>query len=288
MGGLRTGAKLREISHRKIPIIILTGDISTDTLRRVALEQCVQLHKPVKGDELLRIIQRLLATPPDAMAPAASPPEGVEAAGTPIIFVVEDDNHIREGMRGVLEAGGHAVEDYGDCETFLEAFRPGRESCLLLDAHMPGMSGFDLMKRMTDADHLPPTIMITGNSDVKMVVQAMKAGASDFIEKPVVQGELLASVERALEESRDSSVVAAWRDTAASHLSSLTLRQHQIMEMVLDGLPSKNIATDLGISQRTVENHRAEIMRKTGAGSLPALARLVLGAARKSSGEPAY
>jgi two-component system CheB/CheR fusion protein len=200
---------------------------------------------------------------------------------------VEDDGHIREGIRGVLEEGSHAVEDYADCETFLEAYRPGRESCLLLDAHLPGMTGFDLLKRMTDAGQLPPTIMITGNSDVRMVVQAIKAGASDFIEKPVGRGELLASVGRALDEARDASVADAWREAAVSSLSGLTARQRQIMEMVLDGHPSKNIAEELGISQWTVENHRAEIMWKTGAKSLPALARLVLAAARKGAGEPA-
>jgi two-component system CheB/CheR fusion protein len=181
MDGLRTAAKLREVSHRQIPVIILTGDISTDTLRRVALEQCVQLHKPVKGGELLRVIQRLLAMPPDVTEPAAS-----QAADSPMIFVVEDVSDMREGIRVVLEAGGHTVEGYADCESFLQAYRgtyrPGRESCLLLDAHLPGMTGFDLLKRMTDAGQLPPTIMITGNSDVRMVVQAIKAGASDFIE----------------------------------------------------------------------------------------------------------
>ena len=129
--------------------------------------------------------------------------------------------------------------------------------------------------------------MITGNSDVRMVVQAMKAGASDFIEKPVGRGELLASVGRALEESRDSSVSSHGGKRRSSSLSGLTARQRQIMDMVLDGHPSKNIAADLGISQRTVENHRAEIMRKTGAKSLPALARLALAAARKGAGEPA-
>jgi two-component system, chemotaxis family, CheB/CheR fusion protein len=158
---------------------------------------------------------------------------------------------------------------------------------LLLDAYLPGMSGFELLRRMADTGQHLPTIMITGSSDVQMVVQAMKAGASDFIEKPVERSELLASVGRALEESRDSSVVSAWRETAASRLSGLTQRELQIMEMVLDGCPSKNIAADLGISQRTVESHRAVIMRKTGAKSLPELARLALAAARSGSGEPA-
>ena len=128
--------------------------------------------------------------------------------------------------------------------------------------------------------------MITGNSDVPMAVRAMKAGASDFIEKPIGRSELLASVERALEQSRDSSKLPAWREDAASHIASLTPRQRQIMELVLAGHPSKNIAADLGISQRTVENHRASIMKKTGSKSLPALARLALAAASADADEP--
>ena len=108
---------------------------------------------------------------------------------------------------------------------------------------------------------------------------AMKAGASDFIEKPISRAELLACVDRALEQSRDTGKLLAWREDAASHIAGLTPRQRQVMGMVLAGHPSKNIAADLGISQRTVENHRASIMTKTGTRSLPALARLALAAA---------
>src|ERR1700722_4616655 len=119
-----------------------------------------------------------------------------------------------------------------------------------------------------------PAGMITGQSDVAMAVEAMKAGASDFLEKPIHSVELLAGVGRALELSRDSGKLLEWRQEAADHLVGLTRRQHQVMEMVLAGHPSKNIAADLGISQRTVENHRASIMKRTGSKSLPALARL--------------
>ncbi len=107
----------------------------------------------------------------------------------------------------------------------------------------------------------------------------MKAGASDFIEKPISRDELLASVDRALEQSRDAEKLSAWREDAAGHIAGLTPRQRQVMELVLAGHASKNIAADLGISQRTVENHRASIMTKTGTKSLPALARLALVAA---------
>jgi len=118
--------------------------------------------------------------------------------------------------------------------------------------------------------------MITGQSDVPMAVQAMKAGASDFIEKPIGRVELLASIDRVFEQSRDIGKLSAGHEDAAKRLASLTRRQRQIMELVLVGHPSKNIAADLGISQRTVESHRAAIMEKTGSTSLPALARLVL------------
>jgi two-component system CheB/CheR fusion protein len=280
MNGLQVTAKLRERFHRQIPVIILTGDISTHTLRDIALQNCVQFNKPVKVKELAQAIQGLLAS--ERSATGSRTPHHTDAdsrPGSPIIFVVDDDSHVRDGIRDVLEEAGRTVEDYATCEAFLEAYRPGSEACLLIDAYLPGMSGLELLQRLRDAGHRLPAIMITGNSDVPMAVQAMKAGASDFIEKPIGRGELFASVERALDQSRDSSKLIAWRESAADHVAGLTPRQRQIMEMVLAGNPSKNIAADLGISQRTVEQHRASIMKKTGSKSLPALARLALAAA---------
>jgi two-component system CheB/CheR fusion protein len=170
------------------------------------------------------------------------------------------------------------VTDFASCESFLEAFHPGHEGCLVIDAYLPGMSGLALLKRLRELGSSMPAIMITGNSDVSMAVAAMKAGAMDFIEKPIGAHDLLASVERALELSHDTSKLSAWQQEAANHVAGLTARQRQIMHMVLAGQPSKNIAADLGISQRTVENHRASIMKKMGARSLPALARLALAA----------
>ncbi len=164
-------------------------------------------------------------------------------------------------------------------EAFLAAYRPGSGDCLLIDAYLPGMDGIALLKKLRDAGHRLPAIIITGNSDVAMVVRAMKAGAADFIEKPVGADELLGSIRRALDLSQDAGKVVAWQAAAAAHLAALTPRQRQIMQLVLAGHPSKNIAADLAISQRTVENHRASIMKKTGAASLPALARLALAAA---------
>jgi two-component system CheB/CheR fusion protein len=288
MDGLKATAKLREQLHRDIPVIILTGDISTGTLRDIARHDCLQLNKPVKLKELTQAIQRLLppAQQSDEHFVQTLRPAAEASAPGPVIFIVDDDSHVRDGIRRTLEADGRIVEDYATCEAFLASYCPGREACLLIDAYLPGMNGLELLRRLKHASHRLPSIMITGNSDVPMAVQAMKAGALDFIEKPIGRRELLASVARALEQSRDATKLSSWRKAAATHIAALTPRQRQIMNLVLAGQPSKNIAADLGISQRTVENHRASIMRKTGARSLPALARLALVAAWKESDEP--
>ncbi len=181
-------------------------------------------------------------------------------------------------MCDLLQEDGRTVELYPSSEAFLEAYRPGREGCLLVDARMPGMGGLALLQRLQSEGTRLPAIMITGQGDVPMAVAAMKAGAADFIEKPVSRDELFASIERALEHTRDSTKLAVQQEVAATRLAGLTARQRQIMELVLAGHPSKNIAADLGISQRTVENHRAAVMKKTGSHSLSALIRLALAA----------
>ena len=182
-------------------------------------------------------------------------------------------------MRDLLQEDGYSVELFADGPAFLEAYRPGRNGCLLVDAVMPGMSGIELIERLKTKGHSLPAIVITGNGAVPMAVQAMKAGAVDFIEKPVGHEDLLASVKRALDRTWDTAALSASREAAALCVASLTTRQRQILDLVLAGHPSKNIAADLGISQRTVDNHRAAIMKKTGSKSLPALVRTALAAA---------
>jgi two-component system, chemotaxis family, CheB/CheR fusion protein len=140
------------------------------------------------------------------------------------------------------------------------------------------MGGLELLQRLKREGDRLPAIMITGQGDVPMAVEAMKAGAADFIEKPIRRDELFASIERALEQTRDSAKWLVRREVASMRLDGLTARQRQIMKLVLAGHPSKNIAADLGISQRTVENHRAAVMKKTGSPSLSALIRLALAA----------
>ena len=279
MDGVRTAITLREKLHRPVPVIILTGDISPETLRAIAQHGFVQLHKPVQLQELTDLIQRLLS---EERAPSviSERAERDGAVAVPTIHIVDDDNNIREKIKRVFEDDGYALETYESCEAFLESRKRNLPECLLLDAYLPGMSGLQLLERLRQRGDVLPSIMITGESDVSIAVEAMKAGASDFIEKPIGLAELRASVHHALDLARDSNRRTLSQTSAASQMAELTLRQHQIMDLVLAGHPSKNIAADLGISQRTVENHRAAIMKRTGSKSLPALARLAVTAVR--------
>jgi two-component system CheB/CheR fusion protein len=267
--GLQVVARLQETLGHDIPAIILSGDISTETLREIARQGRTYLAKPVTAAALTQLIheqlsrQRALAQPDDR---------------PPAICVVDDDSTVREAMCDLLEANGRTVETYDSCEAFLKVYRPGQQGCLVVDALMPGMSGLELLQRLKGERHRLPAIMITGHGDVPMAVQAMKAGAADFIEKPIGSKELLACIDRALEQSGDSAKLSAWRESAASSIAGLTVRQRQVMDLVLAGHPSKNIAADLGVSQRTVENHRAAVMKRTGSRSIPALIRLALAA----------
>lgn len=208
--------------------------------------------------------------------PTVAKPAAVGTAFAPVVFVVDDDCDVRAAIRCVLEDDGQIVEEFASCEAFLEHDRSDRDGCLLVDAYLPAMSGLELLQKLQASGHTLPAIMITGNSDVAMAVNAMKAGAVDFIEKPIGHSQLLASIQHANHQSKDLNSQLASRQDAARHVAVLTARQRQIMDRVLAGQPNKNIAADLGISQRTVENHRAAIMKRTGAASLPALARLVV------------
>jgi two-component system CheB/CheR fusion protein len=284
MDGLEVAANVRARLGAAFPVIILTGDISTEALSAIAGQGCIQLNKPVNSRELTLAVMKLL--PVSAHRPESRPiaPEP-KPVGRMTVFVVDDDDRIRDTVRLLLEDDGRTVHDYASCEAFLEAYSPSADGCLLVDAYLPGMCGLDLLKHLRASGDPIPTIMITGHSDVGMAVQAMKAGASNFIEKPIAGADLLASIDRAMERAADKRKQRAWQLSAAEHMAGLTPRQHEIMAMVLAGHPSKNIAADLKISQRTVENHRSAIMRKTGAASLPALTRLAL-AASEDAPEP--
>lgn len=190
------------------------------------------------------------------------------------IYVVDDDRALCDAMRDLLVEHGWEVEISPSAEAFLETEPPGHEGVLLVDAVMPGMGGLELLRRIRSRRPLPAIVM-TGHGDIAMAVDAMKAGASDFIEKPVRCEDLLAAIDRI----QGATPPSAHHGTTAAIIAGLTARERQVMELVLAGHPSKRIAHELGISQRTVESHRAAVMKKAGVKSLAALVRAALASA---------
>jgi two-component system CheB/CheR fusion protein len=274
MTGLQVIARVREALGSEIPAVILTGDISTDTMREITQRGCVQRYKPVRAEELTHLIQSLLAESRQPTMRADPSPQADMLR--PTIFVVDDESPVREAMRELLQGEGWAVEVYSSGEAFLEAYRPGREGCLVVDARMPRMGGLELLERLKVEDGSLPAIMITAHADVRLAVRAMKAGAMAFLEKPVQYDELIVNIERALELTRNSVALSSLRAAAARRMADLTSRERQVVEMVVDGNPNKQIAYVLGISQRTVETHRATAMKKLGARTLSELIHLTI------------
>lgn len=280
MNGAQAIREIRNARGDEIPAIILTGDISTRTVADLSSKHLIRLSKPVKPDEVMNAIAQLLALP--IVKPAAldvDVPERTVTTGQSVIFVIDDDEELRAALCLVLEKHGLSTQSFASSEAFLRRMPHDQDGCLLVDAYLPGMNGVELLQNLKQSGNRMPAIMITGSSDVQMAVNAMKAGAADFIEKPISDSHLLEIIERALAHSHDVANRSLWTAKAVRQIASLTVRQRQIMELVLAGHPSKNIAADLHISQRTVENHRASIMAKTGSRSLPALARLAVAAA---------
>jgi two-component system CheB/CheR fusion protein len=194
-----------------------------------------------------------------------------EGDATTTVFVVDHDSAIRGEISHLLLDQGYQVELFADAWSFLVGVRAGSRGCLLADASMSGMNDIELIGRLRDRGCELPFIAMSGSATVPMTVQAMKAGAVDFIEKPFHRDDLLASIKQALAQEKGTNRLSTLRKAAERRVAALTIRQHQILNLVLAGSPSKIIAADLGISQRTVDNHRAAIMRKTGSKSIPEL-----------------
>jgi two-component system response regulator FixJ len=197
------------------------------------------------------------------------------------VYIVDDDDAVRDSLSVLLEACGHHVRSFGLAREFLEAAPALPLGCLIADIRMPEMDGLELQRHLAEGALRFPRIVITGHGDVPLAVRAMKAGALDFIEKPFATPTILASVEAALarldaEDGRDPAAVAA-----TEKLNLLSPREREVLDGLLAGLPNKTIAYDLAISPRTVEIHRARVMDKMGARSLSELIRLALAAGLK-------
>jgi two-component system response regulator FixJ len=193
-----------------------------------------------------------------------------------VVFIVDDDEAMRNSLRWLIESVGRTVETYESARAFLDNHYPGRSGCLLLDVRMPGMSGLELQSQLESHDIRLPVIILTGHGDVGMAVKAMKAGALDFIEKPFDDELLLAAIEKALTEDAEKREERASRAEILARMSQLTKRESQVMEMVTNGKSNKEIAAELNVSAKTVEAHRAHVMEKMQAGSLAELVRMAM------------
>jgi len=268
LNGLQIVAWLRQSVGHDLPVLILTGDISTETLIEVTRLGYVHRAKPVSSEELTALVRGLLA----GNHPAE--PGGVERP--PTVFIVDDDPAVRGALSGFIEEAGRPVEVYDSARAFLDAWLPGRNGCLVVDCRMPDMDGIELLDRIRNEGHALPAIMITGYGDVPLAIRAMQAGAACFIEKPVRGEELLAAIDQALEHAQGSMERATSSEETTAQIAALTPRERQVLDMVVGGMPNKQMAHELGISQRTVENHRAAVMKKLGATSLSHLVRVTL------------
>ena len=202
-------------------------------------------------------------------------PESPQALDSPLVYLVDDDEAIRDSLGLLLRSVGLDCEVYASALEFLEAYDPRRHSCLVADIRMPGLSGLELQQRLNEQRADVPMIFITGHGDVPMAVNAMKSGASDFIQKPFRDQDLIDRIHKALAQDRERRTWRAEERTIRERLALLTPREAEVMKRVVRGQANKVIAMDLGVSQRTVELHRARVMRKLKMRSLAELVSAV-------------
>jgi FixJ family two-component response regulator len=192
------------------------------------------------------------------------------------IFIVDDDSAVRKGLAFLLQAAGHAVEPFPSATAFLEAYEPARRGCLLLDIRMPRMTGLELQHELNKRGWRIPAIFITGHGTVPVAIAAMKAGAFDFIEKPLREDLLIEAVERALRWIETASENVLQIAELRTRVVQLTAREREVLDLVATGQSNKVTARQLGISFRTVELHRSHIMEKMGARTPAELIRMAI------------
>ena len=192
------------------------------------------------------------------------------------VYVIDDDEAVRDSLRMLLRSVGLPVACFEEGQSFFDQVELNAPGCLVLDIRMPGISGMELAQRMREQDSLMPIIFITGHGDVPMAVEAMKLGALDFLQKPFRDQDLLDQIQQALQNDAERRQQITERESIRNRINTLTPRERQVLEMILEGKANKVIAIDLELSQRTVEIHRARVMEKMQARSLATLVQMVM------------
>lgn len=206
------------------------------------------------------------------------------APAEPTVFVVDDDPGIRDSVTWLLQSVGLRVQTFGSAQDFLDTYLPSHPGCLILDVRLPGMGGLDLLEALRRRGATLPVIVVTAFGEVHSTVRAMKGGAIDVMEKPTRDQALLDRVQQALDLDRKTRATLASRSEAATRYGRLSKRELQVLRLIIDGKANKVIAGELTLSPKTVEAHRAAIMRKLGVHSIAELVRIVLLA--EESGNP--
>jgi FixJ family two-component response regulator len=191
-----------------------------------------------------------------------------------IVFVIDDDASIRNALKSLIRSVGLQVEIFGSAQEFLQKKPPNVPSCLILDIRLPGISGLDFQRKLTEVNIPIPIIFITGHGDIPMSVRAMKAGAVEFLTKPFRDQDLLDAIHVALERDGFRRHQEAEIATLRERFEWLTPREREVLPLVVSGLPNKQIAAEIGTSETTVKVHRGQLMRKMSAESLPELVRM--------------
>ncbi len=192
----------------------------------------------------------------------------------PAVFIVDDDDAVRRFLSGLIESVELRVEAYASARDFLAAYEPGQPGCLVLDVRMPGMSGLELQRELADRAIDLPVIILTGHGNVQLAVHAMQAGAIDFVEKPFDNELLLDRIQRAVAENVRAGGERTKRTEIAERIQLLTPREREVLDLVVAGQTNKGVARHLDISEKTVEIHRANVMRKMQAKSLAQLVKM--------------
>ena len=193
------------------------------------------------------------------------------------VYVVDDDEAVRDSLQWLLEGKDYRVRCFESAESFLSRYDAREVACLIVDIRMGGMTGLELQTRLIETHSPLPIVFITGHGDVPMAVDTMKKGAMDFIQKPFNEDQLVPLVERMLDHAKDSFVLHQNAASRVALMARLTLREAQVLERIVAGRLNKQIADDLGISIKTVEAHRANIMEKLGANTVADLLKIALG-----------
>ena len=194
----------------------------------------------------------------------------------PTVFVVDDDEGVRNSLRFLLKSAGLQTQALSSATEFLDAYKASQPGCLVLDVRMPGMSGLELQQQLNLRGAVIPVIFITGHGDIPMAVEAMQQGAFDFLQKPFRDQDLIDRIQRALERDAHNRAALEQHARIRERLDSLTPREREVLALMTRGKPNKIMAAELGVSQRTVEIHRARVMEKSGAASLAQLVRMVM------------